>query len=151
MDHTALWPSSKQFGCFAPSIPTIGPWEAAATGGILYLQRCQNISLWSSTMENLHISSSILSSQRRSTANRRKSRTVAFAVLPICHGKSEPKKTHLTIFEVPQVFSPYIFYLPSRLAKRWYIRCMKMCVITFVLYVYCVKTSCKADQWKLCK
>lgn len=150
MDHTALWPSSKQFGCFAPSIPTIGPWEAAATGGILYLQRCQNISLWSSTMENLHISNSILSSQRRFSPTAEKAGP---SRLPFCRfatGNLNRKNTSDDFWGSPNFFT--IYFLSSISFGEEVVHSMHedVCNLCFVC-VLCENIMHKADQWKLCK
>lgn len=68
-----------------PRIPTIGPWEPAATGGILYLQRCKTTYGKPARLKfDPQFPTKVFT-------NRRKSGTVAKCRLPICHGKSEPK------------------------------------------------------------
>lgn len=142
MDCTELWASLKQLWLLEapPSIPTIGPWEPAATGGILLPPKVQK------HMENPARLKFDPQFPTKVFANRRKSgtrRKVPFADLP--REIWTKKITHLPICRGSPKFFQHVFL--SSMAKRWYFWCIQMRVISYVLYEYSVKTSCKADQW----
>lgn len=142
MDCTELWASLKQLWLLEapPSIPTIGPWEPAATGGILlppkgaktYGKPCSS-QVWSSVPNE---------GFRQPKKKRHPSQS---AVCRFATGNLNQKITHLPIFRGSPNFFQHVFL--SSMAKRWYFWCVQMRVISYVLYEYSVKTSCKADQW----